>query len=309
MEWIADRMIKIMLGQEFTAELPVSMGFDRRLAHFLLTNLTDEHLNIMSFQKRFGQFLMISPILIGLISTSVHAQQGGGGGGMGMRGSSTAQPALLQIEAVQKELGLSGDQIKDAKKLGDQYQAEIQKRMAKMGFDPMAMQDLPAEERFAKFREMAQAGTRVAQETERGFRTKLDLLLEPGQNKRLGEIQLQAIGIAALRVQDVSMKLGLTKVQRDQLEKMDAESRQAMTARFQQGGGGGAAAASGGGAPSEDFAKSMREAREAQETKMLAVLTDKQKQDFVSMKGKPFDISVLRPMGGGGFGRPPATKN
>ena len=235
-------MIKIMLGQEFTAELPVSMGFDRRLAHFLLTNLTDEHLNIMSFQKRFGQFLMISPILIGLISTSVHAQQGGGGGGggMGMRGSSTAQPALLQIEAVQKELGLSGDQIKDAKKLGDQYQAEIQKRMAKMGFDPMAMQDLPAEERFAKFREMAQAGTRVAQETERGFRTKLDLLLEPGQNKRLGEIQLQAIGIAALRVQDVSMKLGMTKAQRDQLEKMDAESRQAMTARFQQGGGGGA---------------------------------------------------------------------
>ena len=105
------------------------------------------------------------------------------------------------------------------------------------------------------------------------------------------------------------MKLGMTKAQRDQLEKMDAESRQAMTARFQQGGGGGAAAAPGGGAPGEDFAKSMREAREAQETKMLAVLTDKQKQDFVSMKGKPFDISVLRPMGGGGFGRPPATKN
>ena len=189
-------------------------------------------------KNRLGQIFAISTFaFVSIFSSSVNGQQGGG---MGMRGSSTAQPALLQVGAVQKELGLSGDQIKDAKKLGDEYQGEIQKRLAKMGFDPMALQDLPPEERFAKFREMAQAGTRVAQETERGFRTKLDLLLEPNQNKRLGEIQIQALGVGALRVQDVSMKLGLSRAQRDELEKMEADSRQAMTARFQQGGGGGA---------------------------------------------------------------------
>ena len=262
-------------------------------------------MSIMS-KNRLGQIFAISTfVLNSFFSSPANGQQGGG---MGMRGSSTAQPALLQVGAVQKELGLSGDQIKDAKKLGDEYQGEIQKRLAKMGFDPMALQDLPPEERFAKFREMAQAGTRVAQETERGFRTKLDLLLEPNQNKRLGEIQIQALGVGALRVQDVSMKLGLSRAQRDELEKMEADSRQAMTARFQQGGGGGAP---GGGAPGGDFAKTMREAREAQEAKMMAVLNDKQKQDFTTMKGKPFDLTALRPMGGGAGGqnRPASTKD
>lgn len=262
---------------------------------------------MMSFKKRLGQFFAIIAILFSSIfNVTVKGQQGSG---MGLRGSSTAQPALLQVVAVQKELGLSTDQIKDAKKLGDEYQGEIQKRLAKMGFDPIALQDLPPEERFAKFREMAQVGTRVAQETERGFRTKLDLLLEPNQNKRLGEIQIQALGVGALRVQDVSMKLGLSKAQRDELEKMDADARQAMTARFQQGGGAGGVP--GGGAPGGDFAKTMREAREAQEAKMMAVLTDKQKQDFSMMKGKPFDLSALRPMGGGAGGpnRPASTKN
>jgi len=258
-------------------------------------------------KNRLGQIFAISTFaFVSIFSSSVNGQQGGG---MGMRGSSTAQPALLQVGAVQKELGLSGDQVKDAKKLGDEYQGEIQKRLAKMGFDPMALQDLPPEERFAKFREMAQAGTRVAQETERGFRTKLDLLLEPNQNKRLGEIQIQALGVGALRVQDVSMKLGLSRAQREELEKMDNDARQAMTARFQQGGGGAAPAA--GGAPGGDFAKSMRESREAQEAKMIAVLNEKQKQDFTAMKGKPFDLTALRPMGGGAGGpnRPASTKN
>jgi|GEM_PF-2903561 hypothetical protein len=263
-------------------------------------------MSIMS-KNRLGQIFAISTFaFVSIFSSSVNGQQGGG---MGMRGSSTAQPALLQVGAVQKELGLSGDQVKDAKKLGDEYQGEIQKRLAKMGFDPMALQDLPPEERFAKFREMAQAGTRVAQETERGFRTKLDLLLEPNQNKRLGEIQIQALGVGALRVQDVSMKLGLSRAQREELEKMDNDARQAMTARFQQGGGGAAPAA--GGAPGGDFAKSMRESREAQEAKMIAVLNEKQKQDFTAMKGKPFDLTALRPMGGGAGGpnRPASTKN
>ena len=263
-------------------------------------------MSIMS-KNRLGQILAISTMVVSSIfSSPANGQQGGG---MGMRGSSTAQPALLQVGAVQKELGLSGDQVKDAKKLGDEYQGEIQKRLAKMGFDPMALQDLPPEERFAKFREMAQAGTRVAQETERGFRTKLDLLLEPNQNKRLGEIQIQALGVGALRVQDVSMKLGLSRAQREELEKMDNDARQAMTARFQQGGGGAAPAA--GGAPGGDFAKSMRESREAQEAKMIAVLNEKQKQDFTAMKGKPFDLTALRPMGGGAGGqnRPASTKD
>lgn len=216
-------------------------------------------------------------------------QQGGGGGGMGMRGGATAQPALLQVEAVQKELGLSSEQVKDAKKLGEEYQAEVRNRLSKMGFDPMALQDLPAEQRFAKFREMAQAGGRVSQEVERGFRTKLDLLLEPAQNKRLGEIQMQAMGVGALRVQDIAMKLGLSKEQKDKLETIEAESREAMAGRFQQGGG----------TPGGDFAKSMREARAAQEAKTMEVLTPKQKEDFSALKGKPFDVSVLRPAGGG----------
>ena len=89
---------------------------------------------------------------------------------------------------------------------------------------------------------------------------------------------------------------------------METDARQAMTARFQQGGGGGAP---GGGAPGGDFAKTMREAREAQEAKMMAVLNDKQKQDFATMKGKPFDLTALRPMGGGAGGqnRPASTKD
>lgn len=235
-------------------------------------------------------------ILFSGMVAAVGQQQGGGG--MGMRGSATAQPALLQVEAVQKELGLSAEQVKDAKKLGDEFQGEVRNRLAKMGFDPMKLQDLPAEERFAKFREMAQAGTRVSQEAERGFRTKLDLLLEPSQNKRLSEIQIQAMGVGALRVQDIAMKLDLSKEQKDQLEKIDTQAREAMAGRFQQGGG-----AAGG-----DFAKTMREARAALETKIMEVLTEKQKQDFSALKGKPFDLSVLRPMGGG-FGNRPMNNN
>ena len=157
---------------------------------------------------------LVASSMVGLLVVSgmdvAHGQQGGGGG-MGMRGPATAQPMLLQVEAVQKELGLSAEQVKDARKLGEEYQAEVRHGLAKLGFDPMSLQDLPAEERFAKFREMAQAGSRVSQDVERGFRTKLDLLLEPAQNKRLGEIQVQAMGVGALRVQDIAMKLDLSK--------------------------------------------------------------------------------------------------
>jgi hypothetical protein len=44
---------------------------------------------------------------------------------------------------------------------------------------------------------------------------------------------------------------------------------------------------------------------------MMAVLNDKQKQDFTTMKGKPFDLTALRPMGGGAGGqnRPASTKD
>lgn len=74
--------------------------------------------------------------------------------------------------------------------------------------------------------------------------------------------------------------------------------------QFGQGGGGR-------GGPPSDFRErfeNMRKMGEERDAKVLAVLTDKQRDQFEELKGDPFDVSQLRPRWGrGGRGGPPGA--
>lgn len=194
-------------------------------------------------------------------------RQGGQGGfGGGRRGGGFNIAMMLgneQVRAlVQKELSLSDDQVTKLQALAPQPGG--------------GQQDMTDEQR-AKQREELQ--------------TKINDILNPAQEQRVKEIQLQMRGTRALTSDEVVKELGLSAKQVTDIEA-------ALQVQRPQGGGPGGAQPS-----DEDRQKMMEEfqkAREAANAKALAVLTPAQKSKWEKMLGKKFEM----PMMGGFGGRP-----
>lgn len=204
-----------------------------------------------------------------------------------IQNSKSTRPQLITIKAVQEDLGMSMDQIREASVVALEFQAVVRKRMLENGFDPKSLTGLSPEQRLDRMRQMAQAGTKAALETERLMQTKLDLVLEPEQNKRLREIQIQLLGLSALKMDDIASRLGLSVEQKAEMARLEDESRQLIQKSIEKS------------AITEtdaDFARSIRLQRQAIDFKIIGLLDTRQKSLFEQMKGPAFDISKIRPM-------------
>lgn len=267
---------------------------------------------------RLRSEMLCGAALLVCFAAAAMAQEGGqgrgrGGGFGGFGGASRL--ALLRIEAVQKELDLSADQIAAIQKLSEELRpmrgggggggegAPPRRRRnqgdnndARLGAPAQwyfVQQDQPrrqiSDEDRARFREQAEARAKKERE-------ELAKILKPDQLKRLNEIYLRVAGTAALNDSEVAKQLEISDEQKEKLGKVREEAmtsnREEMRELFQSG-------------DREKIQARMAEIRKATDEKILAVLTDEQKKKFEDMKGKPFELpeGALRGAFGGGAGR------
>jgi hypothetical protein len=290
---------------------------------------------------RLGVTLMAA-LLLGLAATAEAQREGGrrpggegaggeqrggpGRGGFGFGGGfggfgGINRLGLLRIEAVQKELELTEEQLTAIQKLQEELRPNFggdrgrrpggdgeRRRRGDKGAkdnneanlgrsaDFFVQQDnegrrgrpMFTEEQLEEFRK--QAEERAKQERE-----KLAAILLPNQVKRLNEIYIQVAGVNALNDAEVAKELEITDEQKEKFAKVREENGAAMRELFQPGGD-----------REQAFAK-MQELRKTGDEKLLAVLTDAQKAEFEEMKGEKFEMpegAFGRGFGGRGGRRP-----
>ncbi len=208
----------------------------------------------MVFLGAFAAILMVSVMAYG----QRQGQGQGGRRGMGMMGRGISMAMLLRDAAVQKEIGVSEEQ---QSKMREVMASERQGQGERPNF-----QDMSQEEREKWMADRQKA----AEELDK----KVAEILDKKQMTRLNEIRVQALGSRAFMDEEVAKKLGISE---ELQEKMQTTQREA----FQ-------AAMAGGERPDrEQMAKLMDDLK----AKMEGMLTDKQKEDFKAMVGKPFDTS------------------
>lgn len=189
--------------------------------------------------------------------------------------------ALLQLEVVVKDLGLTDEQTASLKKISE----DAHKQMTELRD---SLKDTPREERRPK---MADAEKEIAK--------KVDAVLNDKQRARLLEIQLQVRGPAALRAKEVADALKLTDDQTKKLNDIAEERRTAIRAAIKDAGG---PAQPGQDSPARE--KITKIAKDSAE-EMRKVLTPEQGEQFEKMKGAKLDLGNV-PFGAlGGAGRRP----
>jgi hypothetical protein len=253
--------------------------------------------------------VVLSGVVLVLIACVASAQPRGGQGrrGFGGRGfgrfgaPQTSKSALLGIEEVQTELGLSSEQKKQVNVLWADLREQA--RSGGGGGNFRELQNLSQEERAERFA----AARKRAEDSRKQAEDKIAKILDAKQLQRLDQLQLQRDGLNAFNRPEIAKRLGLTDDQQAQMRKI----RQA--ARPQGRGGFG-----GRGQSDEDrraaFAR-MQETREKMQADILAVLTDEQKKKWTEMKGEEFEFPRRQGFGGRGGGvnsgerrRPPSKK-
>jgi hypothetical protein len=213
---------------------------------------------------------------VALLASVVAAQQpqrGQGRGGFGGIGQ------LLDNKDVQKDVGLSDDQVEKAKKVAEDVRDKHKDDYAKL-------QDAPMEERFQKMMEL---GRQVNTETLKA----LDDVLKPDQVKRIKQIQLQSMtrftGPGIFLTPDVEAALKLEDKQKDDLKTMSEDYRKEAQEIRQSAGQGNF----------QEVAKKMDGLRKESMDNALKVLNDNQKKTWEDLNGKMVDYQI-----GFGGGRP-----
>jgi hypothetical protein len=220
--------------------------------------------------------IVLAVAVAACLSSAVQAQRGfGRGGGMG------GPLGLLSNPSVQKELGLSEDQVKKVqtvtKEITDKHadeRAEI--RQLGRGSD--------------EAREKSQAlNKKIADEMKEGLKG----VLTTKQEKRLNQIALQARGIQAFNDPEVQKKLDLKDDQKEKLKTIAEDSQNEIREAFQ--------GARAGGGDFQEAMKKITALRKEALDKATSVLDDTQKKTWQDMTGKPFQIQF--PARGGRGGR------
>ena len=202
--------------------------------------------------------------------TAAAAQPGPGGrgpGGFGFAGRGGGLMMLLRIEAVQKEIKATEDQIASIRKLGEEMRPA----------GGQNFRDMSQEEREKAMKEM---GARMEKAN-----AKLAEILKPAQLARLEEISIQQRGAMALADPKVVKKLGLSDEQQQKLRQVQEANVAAMRDLGREAG-------------REKFLELRKQGAE----KAMAVLTADQKAAFEKMKGAEFKMPEGA-FGGPGGGR------
>jgi hypothetical protein len=185
---------------------------------------------------------------------------------------------MLRNPSLQEELELTADQKGQLdqvlRQVGERFQGEGQ-----------ALQALEPAQRREKMQDLTH---KVAEEAAKS----LAPLLQPVQQQRLREIQLQMRGPQAFSDPAVHEALKLTAEQIQQMTTLAESMRKEIQGLF-----------SGGGAGSEARGK-VTSIRTAYVEKFIALLTDEQKAAWQTMTGKPFQPKTAPASSGGGFPQP-----
>lgn len=219
-----------------------------------------------------------------LIATTVMAQgfRGPGPGGPrgpgfgGPGGDPLASVGLIGMPEVQQELKLSDEQRPQVGEVLGKLQE--QSRVVFEGFnfqEVFTLEEKEREQRFAKLRSQMDEVTKQAEE-------RLGKVLDKPQRTRFAELQLQRGGVGSLLRDEVGKQLKLSDEQRDKLRKLIEENPPFF-------------------APPEQ--------RKKVEADAVAVLDQKQQNQWAKLKGTDFKFSEqgfgFGPPGGpGGFGPP-----
>jgi Spy/CpxP family protein refolding chaperone len=198
--------------------------------------------------------------------------RGGAGFGGGMMGGGVAQ--LLANEGVQKELKLTDEQKTKVKEFADAQRA----KMADLRPQPGEQPD----------REKMQAAMKAATEASDKF---VKDTLNADQQKRIKQIQYQAMGMRAFSNEDVAKALSLTDEQKEKIKTLGADAQKDMQdLRADLQGGGDAAT---------EARKKMTSLNKEYLAKATDTLTADQKKTWKDMTGEPVDPSILQMQGGG----------
>lgn len=248
-----------------------------------------------------GKWAVAAAMLLGLTltATEVLAQRGGGrggfggrpgGAGMGMMGGGMAPDRLLMMQEVRDELEVTEEQMTQLREAMDSLRGEG----PGFGRPGANWRDASEEEREKMRTEMMER----AKERADKVKAKLTEILLPMQLERLEQIAVQVQGVNALNNPDVAKKLELTEQQVTEIRTtiQDAFSglRDQMREAFESGDRG-------------NIREKMQELRKGLEEKVVAQLTDAQREAFEKMKGEPFELPAGAAFGGPRNDRGPAA--
>ena len=226
--------------------------------------------------------LSVLPLMLALTVSDAQAQFGGPpGGGRGSRGGfgGGGSAELLRNEAVQKELGLTPDQISKVEEAqrGMRDNPEIRDLFSKM-------REASPEERTAIF-------TQVREIMER----QVAAVISPDQKKRLDELVLQQQGMRSLSDDATAKSLGLSEDQQNQAKSIidEYESKRGEV-RFNRD------------LSDEDRDAQLNKLSAERDEKVGAILTPQQRSTFTQRQGRPFDFSGGSNPPAGGPPRPGA---
>jgi hypothetical protein len=186
--------------------------------------------------------------------------------------------SLAANDAVQKDIGVSGEAATRLNAISEEYRAASQKEFTALGIDYSAISDLPALERAAEMRRVSDSTAKVNRKLTADFLPKLAEVLSPEQILRLKQIQLQASGIEVWTEAEIAKDLELNEDQLKMLTELRNEynrRQQLLDGDFQQ-----------------RFAR-IRELNAERDNKALELLSAEQKARLTALHGAPFDVSQL----------------
>lgn len=231
--------------------------------------------------------LMATFLVLALVTAALaQPGPGGPGGPGGRRGMGPGMGfgrgfgmgsgfGLLMMPEVQKEIGLTEQQIQQIQQLMMEQREQMQALMQQM-------RDATPEQR-QKLMEQA------TQKWDQG----MSKILQPAQKARLRELQLQAEGSMALMRPDVAKELNLSEEQKKKISSIMEQYRQKQMQLWQQGAG-----------PNVDrqaMFQQIQQLRQQMDKELVAVLTAQQQEQWKKMLGKPFQFP-RGPFGGPGMG-------
>lgn len=195
--------------------------------------------------------------LFGFVS-SADAQRRDRGG---LRPGEVSLARLLTIESVQNELKLSDKQKAAAAEINNALTEERHKLFAEV-----------AKESHERGKKMAELEERTS--------AKVKKLLDEPQQKRLREILIQVNGASELMKKEIQEEIRVSAQQRQKLldvNKANAKTRREALAKYE----------------GDKNAKMVELQREA-DKKLLAVLTETQREQFEKLQGKKISIDLFK---------------
>jgi Spy/CpxP family protein refolding chaperone len=213
--------------------------------------------------KRIVPVLVVAGLVAGFATTaSAQVRKGAGqfgpgqGRGMMMMGGG-GTGMLLANPGVQKELKLTEEQRGKV----ETWAREQREKM-------MGLRDASPEER----RELM---TKMESDTKKAIAE----FLKPEQSKRLDQIRIQNMGLAAFEDETVDSALKITDDQKDKIRSIQQDGMAAMRELFQGGG------------DRAGMMQKITEMRKDMFNKAVALLTSEQKTAWNEVIGEPFEVT------------------